>query len=135
MWVRPDERQHLARYVHALMLGERVAARCASVQAQIATAPPIRRFFNAQARQEKVHATIFQQVARWLAPKGAVYPQAVLLMRQYDTLLDDALQRQDLAETVLGAQVMLESLGEICLDRLDAGVTNRGLGFRRLRKE
>ena len=134
MWVHPNEKQHLARYVHALMLGECIAARCASAQAQMATASPIRRFFSAQARQEKVHAAIFQHVARWLAPKGAAYPQAVSLMHQYDALIEDAIQRQDLAETVLGAQVMLESLGEICLDRLDAGISNRGLGFRRLRR-
>ncbi len=133
MWVRPDERQHLARYLHALMLGERIAARCASAQAQMAGTPAIKRFFSAQARQEKVHATIFQHAVQWLAPKGARHQDAAPLMHQYDALIEDAIQRHDLPETVLATQVMLESLGEVCLDRLNHGVNQRGLGFRRLR--
>lgn len=132
MWVRPDERQHLARYLHALMLGERVAARCASAQAQMAH-PRIRRFFNAQARQEAIHATVFQYAVQWLAPKGTSYRDAASLMHQYESLIDEAILRKDLPETVLATQVMLESLGEVCLHRLDHGCTKRGFGFRRLR--
>ena len=134
MRIRPDERHHLARYLHVLMLGEHVAARCAKAQARMVTAPRVRRFFNAQARQEKMHAAIFQHAVQWLAPKGIPSQDAVALMYRYDALIDEAIQRQDLAETVLATQVMLESLGEVCLDRLDAGVANRGFGLRRLRQ-
>ena len=134
MRIHPGERRHLARYLHALMLGERVASRCASAQARMAPTPPIQRFFNGQARQEKVHAAIFQHAVRWLAPKGIPHQESDSLMQQYDALIEDAIQRQDLAETVLGAQVMLESLGEVCLDRLNTGMVNRGFGFRRLRQ-
>ncbi len=132
MWTHPNEQQHLAEYLHILMLGERVAARCTKAQAQIAVAPAMRRFFNAQARQEKMHAMVFHHAVQWLAPKG-VSGQATPLMQQYETLIDEALERRDLAETVLATQVMLESLGEVCLNRLDAGMAKRGMGFRRLR--
>ncbi len=133
MWVHPDEQAHLARYLYALMLGERIAARCAKVQGQMAEASRIRRFFAAQARQETLHATVFQHAAQWLAPKGTPYQHGASLMRQYDALIEDAIQRRDLPETILATQVMLESLGAVCLHRLDKGMNDRGLGFRRLR--
>ena len=53
---------------------------------------------------------------------------------RYRALLDDAIRRRDILETLLAQQVILEGLGDVVLDRISAGMTERGMGFARLRR-
>ena len=134
MLIRPDERQQFARLLNLLLFGERLSERCARVQATIATGPAMRGFFTGQARQEQLHAMIFHHSVSWLLPKGLGSLPVSAPLKQYEVLLEDALQRRDLAETVLAQQVLLEGLGEVILEDLNAGMSMRGVGFTRLRR-
>ena len=134
MLLPAGERQHFARLLRILMFGEHLAERCARRQAQIATDPALQRFFLAQARQEKFHALVFHHSALWLAPKGTVHPPSFAPLQQYEALLEEALHRRDLAETLLAQQVMIDGLGEVILRRLDTAMTRHGWGLTRLRR-
>lgn len=54
-------------------------------------------------------------------------------MQTYERRVDAALARGDAAECLMANQIVLEALGEVELEKLDAGIERRGLGFRRLR--
>lgn len=77
---------------------------------------------------------VFRQGVTWLTPKGVTHPASLAPLEQYDALLEDALRRRELAETVLAQQVLFEGLGEAILSRLNTGMSNRGVGFSRLRR-
>ena len=134
MLVAPDQALQIARLLSFLMQGERLAHDCARTQANLATDPGMRHFFLAQARQEGLHAKVFQQGILWLTPKGARQPSVLGPMNHYRELLEKALRRAEFAETLLAQQVILERLGEVILDRVNYGMTQRGLGFKRLRR-
>lgn len=111
-----------------------MAARCASAQARLPGAPALARFFARQARQERFHARVFGAAIRWVRPKGAGVAPGSAAMDGYWRLLADALARGDAAEALVGNQIVLEALGQVELEKLDAGLERRGLGFRRLRR-
>ncbi|MEK7838298.1 MAG: hypothetical protein AAB328_09995 [candidate division NC10 bacterium] len=69
MLVRPDERVPLARLLQFLEHGERLAHDCARAQAALAPDAGARRFLAGQARQEALHAAVFQGAVLWLAPR------------------------------------------------------------------
>jgi hypothetical protein len=50
-------------------------------------------------------------------------------MRRFRHLVEDALDRGDLAETLVGQQVVLEGLGEAVLLQVDAGMDRRSMKF------
>ena len=54
-------------------------------------------------------------------------------MQEYKNLLVEALKDNNLAETLLGQQVLLEGLGETVLENIDYGMRNRKFGFQRIR--
>lgn len=49
-------------------------------------------------------------------------------------MLDEALDRKDLVETLLAEQVILEGLGEAILTRIEKGLAKRAASFGRLRR-
>jgi hypothetical protein len=55
-------------------------------------------------------------------------------MQEYRSILIDALSREDLLETFLAEQVILEGLGEAVLSRIEEGLVKRTAPFRRLRR-
>jgi hypothetical protein len=135
MLVYPAERIPIARLLQFLEYGERLAQECASRQALlVADSPKLARFLRGQARQEAAHARLFQAAILWLAQRGQGSCPALPPIERYRVLLDDAIKRHDLIETLLAEQVILEGLGEAILARIEVGLEKRGAAFRFLRR-
>ncbi|MEQ1794222.1 MAG: ferritin-like domain-containing protein [Nitrospira sp.] len=134
MLVRPDEKVPIARLLTFLEHGERMAHDCAQAQAALAPDTRSRRFLLSQARQEAAHAFVFQGAIAWLAPRHLGDAPFLPALEEYRKKLDDALARQDLYETFLAEQIILEGLGEAILHRIEAGLAKRDAPFGRLRR-
>lgn len=134
MLVGPDERAPIARLLAFLEHGERMAHECAKTQAALSDDPKTRRFLLSQAKQEAMHARVFQGAIAWLAPKHLRDTPFLPALEEYRRILDDALARRDLTETFLAEQVVLEGLGEAVLTRIEQGLVKRAAPFGRLRR-
>ncbi|NOS79598.1 MAG: hypothetical protein HOP35_16835 [Nitrospira sp.] len=134
MLVSSDEKVPIARLLTFLEHGERMAHECAQAQAALASDRQSRRFLLSQARQESAHALVFQGAIAWLAPKHLGDAPFLPALEAYRRRLDDALARQDLLETFLAEQVILEGLGEAILTRIEQGLVKRAAPFWRLRR-
>jgi rubrerythrin len=134
MVVHPDEKVPIARLLTFLEHGERMAHDCAKAQAALSEDPGARRFLLSQARQEAMHARVFQGAIMWLAPKHLRDSPFLPALEEYRQMLSDALARRDLIETFPAEQVVLEGLGEAVLTRIEQGLVNRAAPFGRLRR-
>ena len=134
MLVRPDEKTPIARLLTFLEYGERLANECAKAQAALVLDPGSRRFLLSQARQEAAHALVFRGAIAWLAPKHLGDAPFLPALEEYREVLNDALARQDVLETFLAEQVILEGLGEAILTRIEEGLAKRAAPFGRLRR-
>lgn len=134
MLVRPDEKVPIARLLTFLEHGERMAHDCAKAQAGLAEDFRTRRFLLNQAKQEAMHARVFQGAIAWLAPKHLRDAPFLPALEAYRRTLDDALARRDLIETFLAEQVVLEGLGEAILTRIEQGLVKRAAPFGPLRR-
>jgi len=115
-----------------LARGERAAQHSATLQSSLARDVRAIRFFRAQARQEAMHARIFDTCATWLdAPRLAFAPCPY---DSWENRIGIAAAAKNYLETVIATQVVLEALGEVLLARLDAGLDRAGAGFMRLRR-
>lgn len=133
MLVGHDEKAPIARLLTFLEHGERMAHDCAKAQAGLSADSATRRFLLNQAKQEAMHAMVFQGAIAWLAPKHLCDTPFLPALEEYRAMLDEALARRDLTETFLGEQVVLEGLGEAVLARIEEGLVKRAAPFRRLR--
>lgn len=134
MLVRPDEKAPIARLLTFLEYGERMAQDCAGKQAALVTDARAGRFLQSQARQEAMHACVFQGAIACLAPRHLRDAPFLPALEEYRRKLDDALDRQDLHESFLAEQIILEGLGEAILNRIEAGLAKREAPFGRLRR-
>ena len=134
MLVHHDEKVPIARLLTFLEYGERLANECARVQATLTPDPGSRRFLLRQARQEAAHALVFQGAIAWLAPRHLGDAPFLTALEEYRAILDEALARNDLLETFLAEQVILEGLGEAILTRIEEGLVKRAAPFGRLRR-
>lgn len=134
MLVHPDEKVPIARLLTFLEHGERLASDCAKAQAALVSDSEPRRFLLSQARQETAHAIVFQGAIAWLAPKHLGDAPFLPPLEEYRRLVSDALARQDVLETFLAEQVILEGLGEAILSRIEDGLVKRAAPFGRLRR-
>lgn len=134
MLVRPDEKVPIARLLTFLEYGERMAQDCAAKQAAVVGEAKAGQFLRSQARQEAMHAYVFQGAIAWLAPRHLGEVPFLPALETYRKKLDEALARQDLCETFLAEQIILEGLGEAILNRIEAGLVKREAPFGRLRR-
>ena len=134
MLVHHDEKVPIARLLTFLEHGERMANECAKAQAVLAQDFGSQRFLLSQARQEAAHALVFQGAIAWLAPRHLGDAPFLPALEEYRKILDDALIRNDLLETFLAEQVILEGLGEAILTRIEEGLVKRAAPFGRLRR-
>ncbi len=134
MLVRHDEKAPIARLLTFLEHGERMAKECAKAQVALAPDSGSRSFLLSQARQEAAHALVFQGAIAWLAPKHLGDAPFLPALEEYRKVLNDALVRNDLLETFLAEQVILEGLGKAILTRIEEGLVKRGAPFGRLRR-
>lgn len=127
-----EHRCQVTRLFVALEYGEQLAHRCALYQADATDNKQARRFLQAQARQETEHASLFTMAIDWLSPKHAyTIPQA---LQSFGQRLLAAQARDDLTECLIGSQVVLEGFGEQILLRLNRGMDNYNIGFKRQRQ-
>lgn len=130
--ITPEQRQQTTRLFVALEYGEQLAQRCALHQSTLVTNSKTRHFLRAQARQERFHAFLFHQAAGWLSPRHHIaVPEA---LQRFGRNLDQALQRNDLAECLVGSQIVLEGFGEQILKRLNQNLDNLNIGLSRQRR-
>ncbi len=134
MLVQRDERRPIARLLSFLEYGERLAHECAKAQAALVDEPRGRRFLLNQSRQELMHARVFRLAIAWLCPRSLGANPVLPALERYRALIDDALRRRELPETLLAEQVILEGLGEAILARIEAGLAKREAPFGRLRR-
>lgn len=134
MLVRADEKVPIARLLTFLAHGERLASACADAQARMVKDPRERLFLLSQARQEAAHAIVFRTAIAWLAPKHVGSVPVLGPLEEYRRKVFDALSRQDVIESVLAEQVILEGLGEAILSRIESGLVKRAAPFGRLRR-
>ena len=134
MLVGHEEKVPIARLLTFLEHGERMANECAKAQAALAPDSGSRSFLLSQARQEAAHAFVFQGAVAWLAPRHLGDAPFLPAVEEYREKLNDALARQDLLETFLAEQVILEGLGEAILTRIEEGLVKRAAPFGRLRR-
>lgn len=134
MLVSHDEKVPIARLLTFLEHGERMAHDCAKSQAALTEDSGTRRFLLSQAKQEAMHARVFQGAIAWLAPKHLRDAPFLPALEEYRRILDDALARHDLMETFLAEQVVLEGLGEAVLTRIERGLVKRAAPFGLLRR-
>ncbi len=134
MLVSHDEREPIARLLTFLEHGERMAHDCAKAQAGLSDDDGTRKFLLSQAKQEAMHARVFQVAVAWLAPKHLGDAPFLPALEEYRAILDEALARRDLTETFLAEQVVLEGLGEAILTRIEQGLAKRAAPFGRLRR-
>lgn len=133
MLIRPHEHVPIARLLTFLRHGEEIAHDCARRQAHLVPGPN-RRFLKGQARQEAMHAVVFQGAIAWLAPRHLGDAPFLAALEEYRRLLNEALERGEFYETILAEQVILEGLGEAILMRIEEGLTRREAPFGRLRR-
>jgi hypothetical protein len=134
MLIRPHEHVPIARLLTFLQHGEEVAHDCARRQERLAPDQNRRRFLNSQARQEAMHAVVFQSAIAWLAPRHLGDAPFLPALDEYRRLLHEALERGDFYETILAEQIILEGLGEAILMRIEEGLARRQAPFARLRR-
>lgn len=134
MLVMPSERVPIARLLTFLEHGERMAHECANAQAALASDEGMQRFLKTQARQEAMHALVFQGAIAWLAPRHLGDAPFLPALGKYRQLLADGFRRRDFLETLLAEQIILEGLGETILNRIEEGLVRRNAPFRKLRR-
>jgi len=134
MLISHDERMPIARLLTFLEHGERMAHDCAKAQAALSEDSGTRQFLLTQAKQEAMHARVFQGAIAWLAPKYLRDTPFLPALEEYRRILEDALARRDLTETFLAEQVVLEGLGEAILTRIEQGLIKRAAPFGPLRR-
>ena len=134
MLVSHDERVPIARLLTFLEHGERMAHECAKAQTALSDESKTQRFLLSQAKQEAMHARVFQGAIAWLAPRHLRDAPFLPALEDYRQILNDALVRRDLVETFLAEQVVLEGLGEAILTRIEQGLAKRAAPFGPLRR-
>lgn len=134
MLVKSEERQPMVELLYFLEIGERLAHTCATAQSALAPTAKMGQFLAGQAKQEAFHATVFRTAGMWIEPRHRHRTRNLQPFEEYTSLLNDALNRHDFYESILAEQVILESLGEAILYKLEDGLQKRNAPFRRLRK-
>lgn len=134
MFIHPDQKAPTARLLQFLRDGEYLASDCAKAQSTLVPDPGMRRFLLNQSRQESYHAFVFQGAIAWLAPRHLGACPLLPPMERYRTLIEEAVVRGDLAETLMAEQIILEGLGQAILERIEEGLAIRNAPFGRIRR-
>lgn len=134
IYFRPNEQQQTGQVLHLLAHGEVLARDCARKQARLAPTRSMRRFLNAQASQESLHAHLFNGAVKVLMPKGVALAPAMQQMQRFQEDINASLGRGELVPSLLAQQVILEGLGETILTCMDGGIRKRRYKFDGMRR-
>jgi len=130
--MHPEVRRQATRLFVALEYGEQLAHRCALQQARWINNKRARRFLQVQALQEAAHAHFYRCAADRLLPGH--HEQVPVSLQRYGARLQQAIDHNDLCDSLMGSQIVLEGFGEQIISRLNRGMDNQGVGFKRLRR-
>ena len=131
MRIKSNTRIEIGRLFSCLEYGEQIAHDCALQQARMKVANS-NQFFLRQAQQEQHHAKVFNRVILCITPRG---PKRVSpTLQRFRTRIEHACRRNDLVETLVGQQIVLEGFGGLVLEKIDRKFDQRKLGFKRIRK-
>lgn len=129
-----DDAFHIAHLLAFLIQGEVLAFDCAKQQALLCGDRGQQKFLKRQARQEFFHASVFKMGVGLIKPKGVGAVIGAKPMAQYRRLIEEALKRGDLAESILGMQIVLEGLGDVALENTNMDLLHSGATFDKLRR-
>lgn len=134
MFIKEDDAFHIAHLFQFLIQGEELALACSKRQSEITVNPVERQFFLKQCRQEKFHSAAFKFGSSFVRPKGIKNPIGQRIMSDYRQLIFEALVRGDIAESVLGMQVILEGLGDVTIENMRTGIATKRAAYERIRQ-
>jgi hypothetical protein len=126
-----EQRTQASRLFTTLEYGEQLAHQCALHQAESTECAQSRCFLRTQARQEAFHADLFRKAADWLTPQRRYQPPVTLTA--FGGRLARAMNNRDSTECLVASQIVLEGFGEQILQRLNRGLDNHNIGFKRQR--
>ena len=129
--ISPGKKSQIIRLFTALEYGEQLAHHCAREQVRLVDDRNLKRFLQLQSCHEAFHAKFFRNAAKYLGKINA--GDTPYSLRMFGRKLEDALHRNDLTETLVGQQIVLETFGAAVLYHLNRGLNNHGVGLRRLR--
>ena len=135
MQLLSSETHYLGQILSLLIAGERLAHDCAIQQARYLTPikPKEAKFLMGQARHEALHAKLFAAAQRWLTPSHQ-NNQLLAPLENYQQCIATAIQQGQIAESVFALQILLEGMGEVVLQRLNARAERYQFGLSRLRR-
>ena len=130
--IKSNTRAEIGRLFSCLEFGEQLAHDCAVRQSRLTTDGKLQHFLRRQALQEAQHARVFGRVISCVTPyRRKPVPHALL---EFRSRLERCLHRNDLVESLVGQQVVLEGFGELILHRMNRKFDQYALGFKRLRR-
>lgn len=135
MLVLPYQASKIAELLALLEQGERIAQEAARQQARLALSqgmPQYATFFRQQARHENFHAYLFHKASNWLNSKHRQSPNSQL--EKLQNTISASLTSGNLAESVLGVQIVLESVGNLVLNGIDCRMRQYRFGLNKIRK-
>ncbi|NOX27490.1 MAG: hypothetical protein GXP21_04760 [Gammaproteobacteria bacterium] len=134
MYLIPSRSTQLARLFSLLSQGERIAHISAAQQSQLMTQhgnTAHAKFFKQQSRQERFHARVFSSAALWIG--SGKTNTCCKHLKLFEKSIENALHRRDMTESILAVQVILESIGKIILEGIDARMERQRYGFKKIR--
>jgi hypothetical protein len=134
MLLKEDDSFHIAHLFQFLIQGEQLALHCSKRQYAISHKAKDKAFFLKQSRQERFHASAFIFGKNIIRTKGVGATIGQSVMSDYKRLINEALNRGDIAESLLGMQVILEGLGDVTLENMNTGISKKRGTFDRIRK-
>lgn len=129
--ITPEIRRELSHLFVALEYGEQLAHRCATQQANWVSSTKAHRFLTLQAKQEYSHARFFEMAANNLKVKHQYTPPCAL--KSFASRLEKTFNNNNLVESMVGSQIVLEGFGEQILMRLNKGLDDNDTGFKKIR--
>ena len=94
-----------------VLAAERLSMRCAGMQAALARGLPFERLFLVQQRHERGHVALFRSVLVVSRTRGESMDKPLAALAAYEWRLVSALARGELADSLVGLQVVLEGIG------------------------
>jgi len=130
-----NQNREAEELLFVLLAGERLAARISALQSRLLhrSQPKISRFLKRQSRQETFHATLFKRAILWVNAKSPYSDCQHPALSLIDAKLEYAIGRGDICASILGLQVIIESLGEYTLLDLNSFLAKKHWGLKKIR--
>ncbi len=133
---RGGGRYELEVLLHVLLSGELLAHSISKRQSQIlqGSNTKVSNFLRVQSRQELMHARLFQSALLWLNPKSIFSHKQHVILEKMEEKMQRSLgaprsEGNILNESMIGLQIIVESLGESALEELETLLAHYSFGL------